>query len=48
MSRMSELHAEIGELYCAGMLYNDIAETLEIPIEWVYEALNVKMEELEE
>ncbi|MFZ9188773.1 MAG: hypothetical protein ACO21G_09265 [Algoriphagus sp.] len=45
MSRMSELHAEIMELFEAGVLYLDIAEKLNIPVEMVYDALDIDLEE---
>ena len=45
MSRMSELHAEIVELFEAGVLYLDIAEILHIPVEMVYGALGIDLEE---
>jgi hypothetical protein len=39
MGRMSDLAIQIEELYSEGLTATEISETLDIPISWVYDAL---------
>jgi len=45
MSKMSQLMLEIQELVMAGKDFESIAEQLNVPLEWVYDAETILVEE---